>query len=78
MSTRSQGRGGEGNGGTLGCSRGDQESAAPQRLFGGPRDLAATAAKYMYPFREAEATDVSIKRPRLVHSASYVSAGHLL
>ena len=46
------------------------------RLFSGPRDLAATAAKYMYSFREAEETDVSVKRARMVHSASYVSNLH--
>lgn len=44
------------------------------RLFSGPRNLAMTAAKYMYSFREAEETDVSIKRARMVHSGSHVSA----
>jgi hypothetical protein len=74
----SEASGGEEQGGTPGASVGAQESSAPQRLFGGPRNLAATAAKYMYSFRDAEATDVSIKRPRLIHSASHVSACQLL
>lgn len=50
--------------------------AAPQRLFRGPRDLEATAAKYMCSFKEAEETDTSIKRSRsLHHSHSHVSTG---
>ncbi|KAK9918110.1 hypothetical protein WJX75_001378 [Coccomyxa subellipsoidea] len=71
----SEASGGEEQGGTPGASVGAQESSAPQRLFGGPRNLAATAAKYMYSFRDAEATDVSIKRPRLIHSASHDELG---
>lgn len=49
------------------------EADAPLRLFSGPRDLTATAAKYMCSFREAEETDVSVKRARMVHSGSHVS-----
>ncbi len=49
------------------------EGNASMHLFSGPRDLAATAAKYMYSFREAEETDVSVKRSRMVHSGSHVS-----
>ncbi|CAL8465868.1 g5404 [Coccomyxa elongata] len=47
------------------------EADAPLRLFSGPHDLTATAAKYMYSFREAEETDVSVKRARMVHSGSH-------
>ncbi len=72
---RSPGSGaGEAEGGKPAGSAAAPGNGAQPRLFAGPRDLAATAAKYMYNFREAEATDVSIKRPRLVHSASHVSA----
>lgn len=50
------------------------EGNAAFHLFSGPHDLAATAAKYMYSFREAEETDVSVKRARMVHSGSFVSS----
>ena len=44
------------------------------QLFPGPASLDACAAKYMYTFKEAEETDVSVKRPRIVQSSSHVSA----
>jgi hypothetical protein len=44
------------------------------RIFHGPRNLDATAMKYMYPFKEAEEIDGSGKCPRLQHSVSHVSA----
>ncbi|EIE18091.1 hypothetical protein COCSUDRAFT_60584 [Coccomyxa subellipsoidea C-169] len=66
---------GEAEGGMPAGSAAAPGNGAQSRLFAGPRDLAATAAKYMYNFREAEATDVSIKRPRLVHSASHDELG---
>lgn len=46
----------------------------PARVFHGPRDLDATAMKYMYPFKDAEENDGSGKCPRLQHSVSHVSA----
>ena len=46
----------------------------PVQLFYGPRDLDATAMKYMSPFKEAEETDGSGKCYRLQHSVSHVSA----
>jgi hypothetical protein len=44
-----------------------------QHLFSGPRSFEATAAKYMMSYKEAEDTDVSVKRSRMVHSFSHVS-----
>ena len=49
-------------------------SPGPVQLFHGPRDLDATAMKYMSPFKEVDETDASAKCPRLQHSVSHVSA----
>lgn len=54
------------------CAEGGSATAAPP-LFAGPCSLDACAAKYMHTFKEAEETDVSAKRSRIVHSASLVS-----
>ena len=50
------------------------ESDSQPQLFSGPRDLAATAAKYMVSFREAEENTFKMRRVRMVHSGSHVSA----
>lgn len=68
---------GEGQGpGSTGASRdGSLDASRPLRVFHGPRDLDATAMKYMYSFKEAEEADGgSGKMPRLHHSVSHVSA----
>ena len=55
-----------------------QDSCQPaaQRLFTGPRSIEATAAKYMISYKEAEETDHSIKRTRMVQSSSQVCVAY--
>lgn len=52
-----------------GSPKGDQGL----RAFHGPRNLDATAMKYMCPFKEAEEMDGSAKCLRMQHSVSHVS-----
>lgn len=60
--------------GSTGASRdGSPEADRPLRVFHGPRNLDATAMKYMCPFKEAEEMDGSAKHPRMQHSVSHVS-----
>ena len=53
---------------------GESEEAAAKALFHGPYNLLHTAAKYMYPYRDAEETDIGTKRSRY-GSASQVRMG---
>ena len=48
----------------------DLSQAKP--VFHGPRDLDATAMKYMHPFKDAEESDSGAKFPRLPRATSHV------
>jgi len=65
--------------GSTGASRdGSPEGDRPSRVFHGPRNLDATAIKYMCPFKEAEEMDGNAKCPRMQHSVSHVSTSAAL
>ncbi|CAL5220069.1 g2020 [Coccomyxa viridis] len=79
LQQREPGAGGEnhhGEGQAAGSTAGSRDgSPAPVQLFYGPRDMDATAAKYMSPFKEAEETYGSAKCHRMQHSVSHHDLG---